>query len=349
MSDASYGAILNYMDFLLHSRSIVLLCLVQTSAVSPPHGHHCRARRRSRAFPSHMLLSRLPPATTILGAPIAQPCTTRVPRAPPACSTCHRRPLSPLSHTSPPGTPRPSSAGFGPHLSPLAPGGISGGTYITTGVAQRQPRPFLLASVAPLVATSSVPFHSKAASATQQKHGAQPSVVCSTRSTGCQSSASPPSFRAHQSDAQYHRRAHMRHLFLISRATSASPHTAAILIAHRIPAAATTPCPTPTVDTLPYAHSRTIRTAACLSGTRCGREWTRLDVLRREIAAHAQRALALIVGTAHQKARKTEYRIIAHISDTTPSIASASKDAMALVNSDASFTYRFPLILITLG
>ncbi|KAJ7300704.1 hypothetical protein DFH08DRAFT_908143, partial [Mycena albidolilacea] len=122
-------------------------------AASIPH--------RIRCFPRH------PPATTISGTaplsssptpdPLAQ-CLSRAPHIP-CVRSAYRRSLSSPWHSSLPGTPRPSSAGFRPHF------GARASVHPQPGVhdhrrAQCPPRTFLLAGVplvaSALVATSSV-------------------------------------------------------------------------------------------------------------------------------------------------------------------------------------------------
>ncbi|KAJ7674464.1 hypothetical protein B0H14DRAFT_995283 [Mycena olivaceomarginata] len=80
-----------------------------------------RPRRPTLRLP-HSLLPRTP-------VPLAQR-LSRAPRIPCVCSAYRRSPSSP----SLPGTPRPSSAGFRPHLSTPAPRCISCQVYTTTGV-----------------------------------------------------------------------------------------------------------------------------------------------------------------------------------------------------------------------
>ncbi|KAJ7348707.1 hypothetical protein DFH08DRAFT_1000708 [Mycena albidolilacea] len=156
-----------------YAAQLTILC-----ALLPNMRHHSRAwgllhpfSHDIRCFPRH------PCTTTIAGtAPLFFP-PTPVPlaqrlswvlRIPCVCST-YRRPLSFPSHSSPPGTPRLSLAGFCSHLSPAV---------HDHRRAQRPPRPFLLVGVplvtSTLAATSSAPSHSKPISATQQKHDAWP-------------------------------------------------------------------------------------------------------------------------------------------------------------------------------
>ncbi|KAJ7348320.1 hypothetical protein DFH08DRAFT_865766 [Mycena albidolilacea] len=118
--------------------SATILCALQPlpsvgPAASTPH--------RIRWFARH------PPETTIAGtAHSSSPdaCSSRAaPLAGAAHPLCVQRllsfPIVPPSHSSLPGTPRPSSAGFRPHLSAPAPQCIPSQVYTTTGVPSARP------------------------------------------------------------------------------------------------------------------------------------------------------------------------------------------------------------------
>ncbi|KAJ7025027.1 hypothetical protein C8F04DRAFT_1301159 [Mycena alexandri] len=129
-------------------------------------------------------------------------------------------------------------------------------------------------------ATSSAPSYSKPASATQQKHDAQPQhhLQHLQRWSPVASIASP---RVATFLAVIRHRAPLGRARTACDSRSPSPLCALrtalgsknspfhIANADYIPAAATALCATPTLDTLPYAHSGTLHIAARLRNTCC--------------------------------------------------------------------------------